>query len=173
MLLVSTFIDAMLVRLTQPDGLLRLLLPESDPGKQRIRALFAEVYHLPFAAVRDVLDVRVITSASQQPVFGARRANGSWLQTLPTTSRGDFQLGGHDREPRWIDLSAEVQVSLALEIDSGEVESFRLTEIGEFTTLEEFRQKFRFFDLDARRAGRRRNGRAPRTGRSPACRRSR
>jgi hypothetical protein len=147
---VSTFVDTMLVRLARPEGLRQLLLPADDPARQRVRALFAEVYQLPFAAIHEVLDVTVTSSQCQRPVFGSRRTNGSWLQTLPGTSRGDLNFDSADgRNPHWMDLSADIQVSVVLQVDPGEVDSFRLTEIGEFTTLEEFRQKFRFFDLDA------------------------
>ena len=147
---MSAFVDTALVRLSKPEGLRQLIFPAADSGQRRVRALFAAVYQLPFAAIHEVLDVTVTSSECMRPVFGARRTNGSWLQTLPGTSRGEVNLDSADgREPHWIDLSADVDVSVVLQVDPGEVDSFRLAEIGEFTTLEEFRQKFRFFDLDA------------------------
>jgi hypothetical protein len=145
---MSEFVDAMLVRLTRPEGLRELLLPASDTGRQRVKQVFAEVYHLPFAAVHDVSDVTVVSNRCQHPAFGSRRTTGSWLQSLPGVSRGDFALAGREG-PRWIDVFAEIRVGVSLEIDPGEVESFRLTEIGQFATVAEFRAKFRFFDVDA------------------------
>jgi hypothetical protein len=52
-------------------------------------------------------------------------------------------------DPCWVDLLATVQVGTVVEIDPGGVESITMNEIEGFSTLDEFRARFRFFDLEA------------------------
>ena len=53
------------------------------------------------------------------------------------------------RAPQWVDLSARLALTLVLNVDPGEVDTILLRDLGEFSTLAEFRARFRFFDLDA------------------------
>ncbi|MFE5923679.1 hypothetical protein [Streptomyces sp. NPDC056468] len=140
--------DATLVRLSDPAALRDLVFPAGDD--QRLRTLFAEVYDLPFAAIHDVADVQVLQTECQHPVFPARLLTGSWTQTLPDHRRTDVRYEGSEAAgPVWIDLDAELSVTLVLVVDPGEVESFRIAPLEEFGTLEDFRDRFRPFDLDA------------------------
>lgn len=145
---MSPFVDATLMRLSDPAALRDFLFPAGD-GRQ-LRALFAEVYDLPFAAIHDVADVQVLRSECQRPVFPARLLTGSWTQTLPDHRRTDVRYEGSEGAgPVWIDLDAELWVTLVLAVDPGEVESFRIAPLEGFGTLEEFRDRFSQFDLDA------------------------
>lgn len=147
---MSAFVDTTLVRLSTPEGLRQLISPAADVGHQRIRALFAAVYQLPFAVIHEVLEVTVASSECMRPVFAAPWARASWLQTLPGCSQGEVRFDGADvRDPHWIDVSAEVDVNVVLEVDPAEVDTVRLADVGEFSTLEEFRERFGFLDLDA------------------------
>ncbi|MGW6058058.1 hypothetical protein [Streptomyces sp. NPDC055189] len=115
-----------------------------------MRTLFAEVYDLPFAAIHDVAAVDVLSTECQHPLFPARLLTGRWTQTLPEHRRTDIEYEGTGSVgPVWVDVDAELAVTLILAVDPGEVESFRVSDLGAFTTLDDFRAKFRYFDLDA------------------------
>ncbi|GAA3436243.1 hypothetical protein [Kutzneria kofuensis] len=147
---VTAFVDSTLVRLSTPDGLRDLVFPSDDPAHTRIRALFAEVYRLPDAAVHDVSGVTVQSVTCQQPLFPQVQRIGNWMQTIPAHTRTDFTVEGNDHNsPQWMDLDARLTVDTVLTVDPGEVESWRIGDIGEFATLDEFRAKFSYFDLDA------------------------
>jgi hypothetical protein len=146
---VGAFADSILVRLSTPDGLRDLVFAEGDPDRTRVRALFAEAYDLPFATVHDVVDVQVTGVECQRPVFPAVRRTGNWLQTIPAGSRTDFTVEGRGAEPRWIDVVAELAVTVVLAVDPGGLASLTFRDLGGFASLEEFRAKFGYFDLDA------------------------
>ena len=59
------------------------------------------------------------------------RLAGVWSQTSPAYIRTDVSYEGTDGfEPRWIDVMAELSVTVVLEIDPGEVESISLGDLG-------------------------------------------
>lgn len=147
---MSDYADRVMLSLSDPVNLRELVSPATDGTHQRVRLLFATVYQLPFAAVHDVISVEVLDTEFQSPLFSRRRLAGTWTQTSPSYTRTDVLYEGLDvRAPVWVDLSARLALTVVLEVDPGEVESIRLRDLGEFSTLEEFRAKFRFFDLDA------------------------
>lgn len=51
--------------------------------------------------------------------------------------------------PLWVDLAAGLSVTLAIEVDTGEVESILVRQIDDIVSIEDFRSRFRFLDLDA------------------------
>jgi hypothetical protein len=145
---VSAFIDQMMIRLADPAQLTELVAPAADTARQQIKTLLSQAYEFPSSVVHDVTAVTVVSSQSQRPIFPPRRLAGVWSQTSPAYIRTDVSYEGTDGfEPRWIDVMAELSVTVVLEIDPGEVESISLGDLGTFTTLDEFRSKFRFFDL--------------------------
>jgi hypothetical protein len=147
---MSAFVDTVMLDLSDPAKLRELVSPATDTTHQRVRQLFATVYALPFATLHDVLEVDVLESDFQRPLFPPRRLAGTWTQTMPSYSRTDVLYEGLDGlVPEWVDLSARLALTVVLEVDAGEVESIRLDDLGGFSTLAEFRAKFRFFDLDA------------------------
>jgi len=147
---VSAFVDTTLVRLSTTDGLRNLVVPPDDTARTRIRALLAEVYRLPDAAVHDVAGVSVQSVTCQQPLFPQVQRIGNWMQTIPAHTRTDFTIEGNDHDsPQWMDVDARLTVDTVLAIDPGEVESWRIGDVGDFATLDEFRAKFTYFDLDA------------------------
>lgn len=147
---MSTFVDRQLVRLRDPAQLAELVDPPGDTGHARIRALLAAMYTMDFADVRAVSDVRVRRAEFQRPVFVPRRTAGTWFRTTPVYTRTELALERHDPlAPIWVDVSAEIDLSLLLEIGGGEVESIVTREITGVTSLEDFRSRFRFLDLDA------------------------
>jgi len=126
------------------------VVPPDDTARTRIRALLAEVYRLPDAAVHDVAGVSVQSVTCQQPLFPQVQRIGNWMQTIPAHTRTDFTIEGNDHDsPQWMDVDARLTVDTVLAIDPGEVESWRIGDVGDFATLDEFRAKFTYFDLDA------------------------
>lgn len=147
---MSGFVDEQMVRLRDPAQLVALIDPPGDAGHARVRALLAAMYTMDFATVRGVSDVHVRRTEFQRPVVAPRRTTGNWFQTTPAFTRTELTLEWDEPlSPVWVDLSAEIDLSLLLEIDGGEVESIVTREITGVTSLEDFRSRFRFLDLEA------------------------
>jgi hypothetical protein len=147
---MSEFVDRVLLQLSTPTELGQLLAPSSDTNRTRLRTLLNAVYDMPFATIHNVLNVQMQTSEFQRPLFPPRRTSGVWTQTTPSYTRTDvaYECSG-GLAPVWLDIAAQVGLTLVLEVDAGEVESFLTHEIVGFNTLDEFRARFRFIDLDA------------------------
>lgn len=147
---MSEFVDATLLRLADPAALKELVFPAGDAGHTRIRALFAEVFDLPYATVQDVLAVEVSAVRCEVPLFASSAIVGNWTRTLPSSCRTEVQYeASSGTASGWIDVTADLAVTVVLAIDPGEIESMSFGGIGDFATLDEFRAKFRYFDLDA------------------------
>ncbi|MFD7297829.1 hypothetical protein ACFV9W_31475 [Streptomyces sp. NPDC059897] len=147
---MSEFIDRQLVRLSDPALLVELVDPPGDTGHPRVRELLDAVYAMEFATVRGVSDVAVRHLEFQRPVFAPVRTSGRWGGSAPPYSSTDVALEQHDPSaPLWVDLAADLGLRLLLEVDDGKVESILTHEVTGFTTLNEFRSRFRFLDLDA------------------------
>ncbi|MFG1792625.1 hypothetical protein [Nocardia sp. NPDC049149] len=144
-------VDTALLRLANAAGVHDVVFPVSgDAGRSRIRTLLAAAYHLPHAVVHDITAVDVLAVECERPLYPIVRRTGNWTQTMPTHLRTDVDIVGSDgAAPRWIDVVAELSVTVLLEVDAGGLESLRSTEIRGFRTLDEFRQRFRYLDLDA------------------------
>lgn len=147
---MSLFVDQLLVQLRDPAQLTQLIAPASDPTHTRLRTLLDAVYEMPFATIHDVRDVQVRRTEFEQPVFPPKRTQGTWTQTMPHYARTDVTYEGGDvLTPTWLDLSAELGLTLVLEVESGEVASILTRAVDGFNTLDEFRARFRFFNVDA------------------------
>ncbi|MFF3877198.1 hypothetical protein [Streptomyces sp. NPDC001978] len=147
---MSEFVDQQMVRLSDPAQLTALVDPPGDANHARVRGLLNAVYAMEFATIRGVSDVRVRQSEFQRPVFPPRRTAGTWFQTMPPYTRTDLALERHDpMTPVWVDMAAELGLTLLLDIDAGDVQSVLTHEVTDFTTLDDFRSRFRFLDLDA------------------------
>ncbi|MFE5813184.1 hypothetical protein ACFQ6S_07255 [Streptomyces sp. NPDC056479] len=147
---MSEFVDQQMVRLSDPAQLTSLVDPPGDPQHGRVRALLGAAYTMEFATIHGVSDVQVRQTEFQRPVFPPRRTAGTWFQTMPPYTRTDLALERHDpTAPVWVDLAAELGLTLLLDIDVGDVQSVLSHEITDFATLDEFRSRFRFIDLDA------------------------
>jgi hypothetical protein len=147
---MSAFIDEQMVRLSDSRQLAALVDPPGDANHDRLRALLAAVYVMEFATIRGVSDVQVRRAVFQYPVFPPRRTAGTWFQVGPPYGRTDLALERHDpMAPIWVDTAAEIVLTLLLEVDAGEVQSVVAREITGVTSLDDFRSRFRFLDLDA------------------------
>lgn len=146
---MSAFVDAQLVRLTTPGGLAALLAPAGDPQRTRLRTLLGAAYDISFGTIHAIPDVTVRSIEVERPVFPPERTRGTWTATIPTYTRTEVAEERVDlREPVWLDLVAEVDVTLVLEFDAGEVERIVTREIAGFQTLDEFKQRFQILDFN-------------------------
>jgi hypothetical protein len=127
---VSQFVDQVMLDLQDPARLRDLVAPNADSTHERVKQLFAAVFALPAAVLHDVLAVDVHGTQFQRPLFPVRHTSGTWTQTQPTFSRTDLLCDALDlRSPRWLDVSASLALTVALEIDPGEIESVAISEI--------------------------------------------
>jgi hypothetical protein len=147
---MSEFVDRLLVQLSDSPRLLELVVPPSDAGHSRVRALLDAAYDLAFATIHEVRDVRVVAKELQWPLFAPVRMSGTWTQTIPNYGRTDvaYERSG-ELPPVWVDMSAHLEVVLVMDLDMAQVESILTRSIDDFNTLDEFRSRFRFIDLNA------------------------
>jgi hypothetical protein len=124
-------------------------VPPSDAERRRVRTLLAAAYDLSLGTVHSIQDVTVRAIEVERPVFPPERTRGTWTGTVPTYTRTDVAEERVDlREPVWLDLVAEVDMTLVLEFDAGEVERIVTREIAGFQTLDEFKQRFQILDFN-------------------------
>ncbi|SRR6266511_3868972 len=147
---MSEFVDSMLLSLSDPEALTRLLDPPADTGHTRIRSLIDAMYAAPFARIHEVRKLATRNVELARPLFPLRENRGSWAAMTPDYGRADLHWDEVDRgAPIWVDLVADLSVTLVLEVDTGEVESILVRQIEDIVSLDDFRSRFRIFDLDA------------------------
>ena len=146
---MSAFVDKVLLRLADPQQVKALVAPQADTSFTTIKALFAAVYDLPAATLESVKAVDVVGSEFERPVFVPERRSGTWTKTIPAHERTDVLYEStNGMKPQWVDVVARLRVTVVLEADPGEVDSITVESLDDFTTLAQFKAKFRFFDLD-------------------------
>lgn len=147
---MASFRDSALLELSDRAVLAGLLLPPGDTTGQRIRTMLAATYDLAIARVDQIKDIEVRSIGLQRPLFPVSRRTGQWSQTVPSYTRADLtQDVPAASDPVWADLLVELSVTLVTETDPGGAESVVAQAFEDFTTFDEFRQRFLFFDLDA------------------------
>jgi hypothetical protein len=147
---MSVFVDKVLLRLHDPAKVKTLVAPAADASFETIKALFAAVYSFPAASLAAVKSVEVRGSELERPVFVPERRTGTWTKTIPGHERTDVVYEGtNGMKPQWIDAVSHLSVTVVLNVDSGELETITAASIDDFTSLAQFKAKFRFFDLDA------------------------
>jgi hypothetical protein len=144
------FVDQMLLQLHDAEQLTRLLAPAGDPRHARLHALLNAGYDMPFATLHEVRGLKVRQLELQRPLFPPRRKQGTWTQTTPSYTRTDVAYDSFNwQAPVWLDMAVEVELTLVLEVDPGQVAAIITREIAHFDNLNDFRARFRFIDLDA------------------------
>lgn len=147
---MSLFVDRLLLQLSNSAQLIQLLDPPGDANHTQLRSLLSTMYDLEFAIIHDIRNVQVRQVEFQRLLLTTHRTQGTWTQIIPSYTRTDVLYeGSYKLEPLWLDVSAELGLTLLLEVDSGEVESIVTHAIENFKTLAEFQAHFLFFDLNA------------------------
>jgi hypothetical protein len=141
----------MLAQLSDPAQLVQVLSPTTDVTHSRLLTLLGAAYDMPEATIHDVRDLQVQHSEIERPVFLPKRTEGTLMETTaPEFRRTALSLQRSDLSGAiWIDLAAEVGLTLVLEIDPGEVDSIVTRELDNFTSLADFQSRFRFIDMNA------------------------
>lgn len=147
---MSVFVDKLLLQLSDPMQIVQLLAPAADTNHTRLLTLLNAVYDFQFATIHDVRSVTVQQTEFQKLLLTTHRTQGTWMQSIPSYMRTDVFYESSDKlEPLWLDVFAEVSLTLLLEIDSGQVESITAHALEKFNTLDEFKAYFVFIDLPA------------------------
>jgi hypothetical protein len=147
---MATFRDRALLELSNAAQLGALLLPPGDTVGPRVRTMLGATYDLATARVDSVGAVAVRSTTLEQPLFPTGRRTGGWQQTVPSFTRTDFTLDVADpAAPVWVDLLVNLDVTLVAEMDPAGAQSVLAKGFDSFTTLDEFRARFTFIDLDA------------------------
>jgi hypothetical protein len=146
---MATFRDRVLLELSDAGQLAGLLLPAGDTTGSRVRTMLGASYDLTSARIDSVRSVAVTSVVLERPLFPVGRQTGGWQQTVPTFTRTDLSLDvPAPADPVWVDLLAQLSVTVVTEVDPGGAESVLAKGFDEFTTLDEFRARFVFIDLD-------------------------
>ena len=147
---MAAFRDRALLQLSDPATLAGLLLPAGDTDGNNIRTMLAASYDLSATRIDQVHSATVQEIALQRPLFPAGRLDGLWSQTVPSYTRSELTLTvPAPASPVWIDVLAEIDVTVVTEVDPAGAESVLSRGFDDFQTLDEFRARFTFFDLDA------------------------
>ncbi|MEV5847072.1 hypothetical protein AB0M32_34410 [Streptomyces sp. NPDC051985] len=147
---MTSFRDQTMLELGDPAAFGALLLPAEDTDRQLIRTMLAAAYDLSAVRVDQVRDVAVSELELQHPLFAKGRRTGTWTQTVPSYTRSDLTLDeATSRNPAWIDILARLRVTVVAEVDPAGAESIVTEAADDFATLDEFRRRFPFVDLDA------------------------
>ncbi|MFD0687810.1 hypothetical protein [Actinomadura fibrosa] len=147
---MSSFQDRALLRLADPGALRDLLLPAADPGRAALRTVLGAAFDLAAVRIDQVRDVAVDELELQRPLFPTGRITGNWTGTVPAYTRTELALDEvRTAAPVWIDVLARLRVTVVAEIDPAGAESAATVPADSFATLEEFRRRFPFVDVDA------------------------
>jgi hypothetical protein len=140
--------DRALLRLSDP-ARLAALLADGDPDRQRVRTMLAATYDLSAARIEAVREVEVAAVELARPLFPVSRRSGVWTQLVPAYTRSELSLDVPvPTDPVWVDLLARLTVTVITEVDPAGAEAVLAAAFDDFDTLEEFRARFSFFDLD-------------------------
>jgi len=145
---MTVFGDRALRELSDPAALRALFAGE--PGDTRVRTMLAAAYDLSAARIDQISDVQVRSVGLERPLFPVGRQDGAWSQLVPSYTRTELTLSvPAPADPLWIDLLARIDVTVVTEVDPSGAEAVLSKGFDSFTTLDEFRARFAFFDLDA------------------------
>jgi hypothetical protein len=147
---MASFTDRVLLELGAAAGLGAALAPADDPDRQLVRTLLAATYDLSTARIDTVRSAVVSSVTAARPLVPVAKRTGLWTQTVPSYLRAEVTLDVPlPTEPVWVDLLARLDVTVAAEVDPGGAEAVLTRAVEGFATLDEFRARFTFIDLDA------------------------
>ncbi|MFI9328820.1 hypothetical protein ACIGZJ_14880 [Kitasatospora sp. NPDC052868] len=144
---MTGFSDQLMIRYLDPARVARLLEPEDDPDRTRLRSLLAAVYEPRLLEVRSVDSVAVTATHFQVPVSAPLTARGSWEKLLPDTAQARAVVDVPAlAPPQWIDLSLETVVTARVALTEGALDAFASEDLPRLSE-EEFAARFAFLDL--------------------------
>jgi hypothetical protein len=146
---VASFVDRVLIQFAAPAALEAALAPGGGAALSDLVALVGSVYDLTHVRIDRVTAVTVSEVRVQQPLFPAEHHRGTWTRTQPAYVSTDVAIDSRSATaPVWVDLLARIRVHTVSEVDPGGIESALTKGLADFTSVREFRDQFRFIDLD-------------------------
>ncbi|MFJ8596600.1 hypothetical protein [Streptomyces sp. NPDC093598] len=114
------FTDDLMLRYLAPDHVRSLLVPDTDPERERVRALLVSVYDPASLDIRSVESVKVVHQEFQSGVHASIAVHGSWDKAIPTAEQARATVDIPATPPvHWIDMSLDtVVVVKAVSADS-------------------------------------------------------
>jgi hypothetical protein len=146
---VADFVDRALLRFADPAGLQTLIAPGPGVPLAPLQMLLGSTYDLSQVRIDQITGVTVTDIRLQVPLYPVDRHRGTWTRAQPAYLSTDVSIDTRSStDPVWVDLLARIRLHTVTEVDPGGIE-FALTRgLDDFTTLDEFRNQFRFFDLE-------------------------
>ncbi|MGW6915298.1 hypothetical protein ACWGB8_15990 [Kitasatospora sp. NPDC054939] len=144
---MTSFSDRLMIRYLDPARVRRLLEPEDDPDRTRLRSLLAAVYEPSLMEVRFVDAVTVEAADFQVPVSAPLTVRGSWEKLLPDVAQARAVVEVPSvTPPHWIDLALDTVVRARVELVGGALDSFDSEDLSGLSE-EDFIARFAFLDL--------------------------
>jgi hypothetical protein len=145
---MSQFVDQLLLQLSQAEQLQQLLTTTDNAQHDNMRFLLDTTYHHEFATIESIQSFVVKQVEAQRLLPTIQSIQGTWTQTLPGYTRTEVAYESAGKQaPLWLDLAAELELTLTLQVDPGGVESMVIQSVGDFQTLDEFKARFSPLDL--------------------------
>ncbi|MFF8605529.1 hypothetical protein ACF06X_06285 [Streptomyces sp. NPDC015346] len=105
------FTDDLMLRYLVPEHVKSLLVPGTDPQRERVRSLLVSVYAPASLDIRSVESVEVVHKEFQTAVHASVAVHGSWDKAIPTTEQARATIEIPATPPvHWIDMSLETVV---------------------------------------------------------------
>lgn len=147
---MASFRDSVLAEFSDATKLGELLLPPSDTDRRAIRTALGATFDLAAARIERVQGATIREIVLEHPLFPLGRQRGTWEQTVPHYTRSELMLQVSAPDvPVWVDLLVRLDVTVVAEVDPAGAEAVLVSGFDDFTTLDEFRARFAFIDLDA------------------------
>ncbi|MFD4153211.1 hypothetical protein ACFWR4_10710 [Streptomyces hydrogenans] len=107
------FTDGLMLRYLRPENVKALLLPATDPERERVKSLLASVYDPARLDIRAVESVRVDRTEFQTAVQVTTAVHGSWDKSIPATEQARATVEIPATPPvRWLDMSLETVITV-------------------------------------------------------------
>lgn len=146
---MSVRADLLLIKLRQPNALMALLDPPDDPHRTRLVQLAHAVIDFGDDSLEAVAEAAVQGVELQRPLI----VSAPYQETrLDTQTMKRVEVAGTTRrfsDLLWIDMEATLKLALVVEAAGTEIQSLTAAEIEGYDTLEEFKSRFRYLDLDS------------------------
>lgn len=146
---MAGFADRALVQLHEPMALATLLTGGVAPPFPHLERLVTEVYDTDGVTLDRITSATVLAVTPMRALAGADRVALTWQQQQPTYTTSDLRgLVERSGCEVWADLYATVRLDAVVAVDPGGIESAVTRAIDHITSLDDFRSRFRYLDLE-------------------------
>lgn len=147
---MADFVDRALAQLCDAGAFATLLKGAPAPTYPKLERLVNEVYPTDAITLDRITDVAVLSVEPARRLSGTSQIALTWQQQQPSYLTADLRGSYDGAAPEiWADLFARVRLDLVAAVEPGGVESALAHAIENITSLDDFRSRFRYLDLDA------------------------